>query len=374
MSIDIDAKEKAAADFENDSSLTPEQRLERVRDYAAEVISERRNDPRAKLALSKADSKAVIEIYKCSGKTEADFEALKELPDSDRTGSMQYMLRVSGIKSIGGLNEWAGIVTRRADRLIRLQKEGRNELTRGEFASLVKMKETPEREARPLITAVLSLFAEGCGDDFPAKELIPEFLETAHPKDIPRLYRMILSSLAPKFPSQEKTQKAPSNIPSDTAKLIEQNEQLRAELEEVYSRLNSYEELVEELQGELTEEALTKFLARMNSQEAGMLLDQFAQSEADLKKKISEGYKIPSEVRSVQLCVRVFMRAMRDVFGVSQVLKAGTKINITLEESEKYNYIGSDFTSYDEVHTVEVVSPGWQRGGEIFSQPKVIEC
>ena len=53
----------------------------------------------------------------------------------------------------------------------------------------------------------------------------------------------------------------------------------------------------------------------------------------------------------------------------------GEKLSITLEQAiQKYDYSGSDFDGPDEVKKVEVISPGWRYGKEVFSLPKVIEC
>ena len=112
----------------------------------------------------------------------------------------------------------------------------------------------------------------------------------------------------------------------------------------------------------------------MNSHEAGQLLDQFAKSEQTLKQLSMSGYTVPKELSSVSLCVRMFMRTMRNVFMISPVHVIGEKLTLTLEQAERYDYSGSDFDGSDEIKNVEVISPGWRYGKEIFSLPKVIEC
>ena len=102
-----------------------------------------------------------------------------------------------------------------------------------------------------------------------------------------------------------------------------------------------------------------------------MLLDLFAKSEQTLKQL---GREIPKELSSVSMCVRMFMRTMRNVFMISPVHVIGEKLKLTLEQAEKYDYSGSDFENGDEIKNVEVISPGWRYGNEVFSLPKVIEC
>ena len=104
-----------------------------------------------------------------------------------------------------------------------------------------------------------------------------------------------------------------------------------------------------------------------------MLLDQFAKAERTLKQLSSSGYEIPPELFSVSLCVKIFMRTMREVFRVSPVHKIGERLSLTLEQSENYDYRGSPFTGSGEAKQVEVISPGWRYGQEVFSQPKVLE-
>ena len=150
-------------------------------------------------------------------------------------------------------------------------------------------------------------------------------------------------------------------------------EKLKAELESAYIRLNSSEEDIERLQKESSEHAAIDVLAKMNSPESEMLLDQFAKAERTLKQLSSSGYEIPPELFSVSLCVKIFMRTMREVFRVSPVHEIGERLSLTLEQSENYDYRGSPFTESGEAKQVEVISPGWRYGQEVFSQPKVLE-
>ena len=338
-------------------------------EYISEEITKRKKFNSSRLMKSKTSYFAVKRLYECAGKTSAELDKLKAMRDEDMAETVRSLLGRLSINDFAGLSEWAEEVENNAETLSRLQKDGRQGVSTQDFKTLVRMK---DRTPAATLLALMWRFSVKCGDDYPAKNGITEFLEIIHPNDISRLYKVLLLDLAPKGKQEDRE---PSSDTSPDTKTDAQIEELRAELESAYIRLNASEENFERFQQESAELAVVDVLGKMNSQEAGQLLDQFAKSEQTLKQLSSSGYTVPKELSSVSLCVRMFMRTMRSMFMISPVHVIGEKLSITLEQAvQKYDYSGSDFADSDEVKTVEVISPGWRYRKEIFSLPKVIEC
>ena len=127
------------------------------------------------------------------------------------------------------------------------------------------------------------------------------------------------------------------------------------------------------LQEEGHESAMNEVLRLMNSPASGKLIDQFAKAEKTLKQLQSEKKEIPGDLTVLSVCVKIFMRTMRNVFGVEPVMTPGEILEINLDQAvTRYSYSGSEFEG-GEFKKVEVTAPGWKRGDEIFSLPEVIE-
>ena len=147
---------------------------------------------------------------------------------------------------------------------------------------------------------------------------------------------------------------------------------LKSALECAQIQICSYEKRMESLQKKFADNVWFDALSQMNSPSMGMLLDQFAAAEENLRKLRSRGVEIPREIESIPACIRMFMRAMGSL-GVAAIEKPGAVLNITLAESESYEYSGSDFVDSVEQKAVQVLSPGWIYGDRIVSLPRVVE-
>ncbi|MBQ7219382.1 MAG: hypothetical protein IJS28_00190 [Synergistaceae bacterium] len=343
----------------------------KLAEYVSEETAKRRKFSSVRLLKSKTSFFAARHLYECAGKTPADFEKLKVLRDEDMADAVRTILKRLEIKDFAELKKWAAEEKANADTLVQLQMKGRQGVSNSDFKAILRLK---EKTSAPYLLTLMWLFSAKCSDDYPAKKGLAEFLEIIHPNDIGRLYKVLLLELAPKSKDDDDSDSQEAASVKDSGKYEAQVEELRAELESAYIRLNASEENFERFQQESAELAVVDVLAKMNSQEAGQLLDQFAKSEQTLRQLSSSGYTVPKELSSVSLCVRMFMRTMRSVFRISPVHVMGEKLKLTLEQAERYDYSGSDFADDNEVKTVEVISPGWRYGKEIFSLPKVIEC
>ena len=349
-----------------------EKDLARFTEYLSGAIARRRKERAGRLMKSRTTFFVVRHLYEAAGKSELDLEMLINARDRDTGETVRYNLTKLNITNFEALRKWAGQVDVLSSSLAKLETGGRQSLTDDEFKALVSLK---ERKPAPQLLSVMWRFAQKCNEAFTAKPLLLDMLAIVHPNDIDPLYRMLLLTLAPKIRRESKRENRTDTpeLTEDAKKLAEQNEELKTELESLYIRLNASEESLERSRQEGAELAVIDVLARMNSQEAGMLIDQFAKAEQTLKQLSSSGYKIPNELASVPLCVRMFMQTMRNVFMISPIHKMGETLSLTFEDSGKYDYSGSDFEDSDEAKTVKVLSPGWKCGDEVFSMPKVIE-
>lgn len=353
-------------------------------EYLSKALARRNKANQIMLIRSKTNFFAAKHLFDCAGKNKSAFDKLIASQNEETAEVMQDILELWSIEDFEGLKKWAHDIKSDSAILAKLINSGRKSLADEEFSALSRAGEMRDKKGDAYLLLIMYEAAASSSEDFPAKNFLPEMLEIIHPRDIARLYRMMLLNLSSESSSgksgQSRTkasyheQESESESESENAKLSAQLEELKAELESAYIRLNSSEENFERFQQESAELAIVDVLAKMNSQEAGKLLDQFAKSEQTLKQLASSGYEIPKELSSVSLCVRMFMRTMCNVFMISPVHVIGEKLTLTLEQAERYDYSGSDFDDADDVKTVEVISPGWRYGKEIFSLPKVMEC
>lgn len=350
---------------------------EKFREYLDAEMDWRKKAGEGKLMMSRIDYTALTRLFSCTAKNEAAFEGLKSSGDKDIAHSVDFILNAVNVDDFSGLQEWAAKMENLAGLLVKLQREGKSSLTDEEFSRVLKLK----REGRITLLTVMYLFCEMCGDDFELKSILSEYVAILKPEKTRHLYKMLLLTLAPIQTDSEDDSKQEDSAQNqnhedspEISRLKEQINILKAELEGAYIRLNSSEENYDLLQKEGKEAAINEVLSLMNSKESGMLIDQFAKCEKAMKDLSAKGINLPQEYSSLSLCVRIFMRTMRNIFGVSPVLKSGEIIEMTLDQAERYIYTGSDFRDSEEVKKAEVTSPGWKRNGEIFSLPQVMEC
>lgn len=349
------------------------ERVERLNEYLTSELTARKNAGTHYIMRSRIDQTALIQLFKCAKKNEASLEGLVRSGDEEIADSVRHIVRNLDIADYPALVKWASRVEHDSESLIKMEHDGKNAVSRTDFIYLVRNKDMSDRKARYYLRMVMTLFAQGCSEDFSPRSMLAEYLEIAHPQYIKRMYNMLLLTLAPKQKSDDENQPqqqqtAPAS--QEITDLQEQIDSLKAELEATYIRLNASEENYDTLQKEGHEAAVNEVLGLLNSPASGTLLDQFANAEKSLKDFHGT---IPDELSSLSLCVKIFSRTMRNVFGVTPVCKVGDILTITFEQSERYIYSGSDFIEDGETKKVEVIAPGWKRGDEIFSLPKVIE-
>jgi hypothetical protein len=166
------------------------------------------------------------------------------------------------------------------------------------------------------------------------------------------------------------------DFPEDPKEVLEQLEQdledFRAALECTQTQIEMLENRLEEVREEAARDATVTFFQEMNSERAGNLLDQFVLSGRGLKKLRRSGFVFPPEAESIPASVRMFLQFLEER-RIMPLAEVGTKLRISLKDSEQYDYQGSDFADGEETKLVEVIRPGWEYQGVVISKPSVRE-
>lgn len=153
-----------------------------------------------------------------------------------------------------------------------------------------------------------------------------------------------------------------------------ENADLRAAAESALQQLETVNEELVRIREEAKHEAAVAFFQEMNSGKHSSLLDQFLKAEELVKGLRKSEIEVPQEIELIPIIVRMFNRFLKTQ-GVHPQAAVGSKIEITLSESDAYDYIGSDWEDPGETKTVEVISAGWIYEGALLddeSEPIVI--
>ncbi len=179
---------------------------------------------------------------------------------------------------------------------------------------------------------------------------------------------LIAQALSPEQQPKDETSASMQNL----AILQQQNENYHTALEIAHQQLETLESEIEIIRSEAKREATLLFFQRMNAPSFGNLLDQIAMSEERLKDMKRLNYTFPSEVESIPMSIRMFMKFARSC-DIEAIQPLGQILTINLKESDQYEYEGSEFKDEIEQKEVLVLTSGWQYQGHIISKPKVIE-
>ena len=159
---------------------------------------------------------------------------------------------------------------------------------------------------------------------------------------------------------------------SEQERGIHENDDLRAAAEIAQHQLEALQEELEQIQAEAKQEAVITFFQEMNSGKHSNLLDQFLKAELLVKQLKQRGTEIPQEIELIPILIRMFTRFVK-MQGIRPKAIVGEHKEITLNESDEYEYIGSDWEDPDERKTVKVQSAGWVYADTLISKPKVTE-
>ena len=119
---------------------------------------------------------------------------------------------------------------------------------------------------------------------------------------------------------------------------------------------------------------LSSFFAELNDDKAGNILDNLLISKLTYQTMLEEGWQPDRyEVQNLPMSIGMLLEFMEKK-GFSRVRNIGDVLEINLKEAtENLRYRGSPFLSEDDLKTVRVIVPGWERDGDLIIRPKVSE-
>jgi len=154
-------------------------------------------------------------------------------------------------------------------------------------------------------------------------------------------------------------------VKSENEDLMSAYEMTQQELDELRQKSNT-------LEIESEKKAVINIFKQMNSVEYGNLLDNVALSEKQIRELKAKGWEPPPEAENVSMTVRMFYKFLKK-YGISPMAEIDSKLQINLNQSELYDYEGSEFKDGKEMKNVRVCAPGWTYQKNIISSPKVRE-
>ena len=152
----------------------------------------------------------------------------------------------------------------------------------------------------------------------------------------------------------------------------QENANLRMGTQIAEHRVQVLQEQLVQTQTEAERNAVTSFFQEMNSVRHSSLLDQFLKVEKLLERLQQQETEIPEELELLPTLVDMFSQFL-EMQEIEPKYDVGSKREITLNESDQYEYFGAQFESENERKTVEVLSSGWTYEGELIIKPRVRE-
>ena len=159
---------------------------------------------------------------------------------------------------------------------------------------------------------------------------------------------------------------------SEQERIVHENDDLRAAAEIAQHQLEALQEEIEHIRDEAKQETVITFFQEMNSGQHSNLLDQFLKVESLVRELKQQGTEIPQEIALIPSLIRMFTRFVKTQ-GIRPKAVVGDQKEITLSESDEYEYTGSSWEDPDERKMVEIQSAGWIYGNTLISKPKVKE-
>jgi len=159
---------------------------------------------------------------------------------------------------------------------------------------------------------------------------------------------------------------------SEQERIVHENDDLRATAEIAQHQLEALQEEIEHIRDEAKQETVITFFQEMNSGQHSNLLDQFLKAESLVRELKQQGTEIPQEIALIPSLIRMFTRFVKTQ-GIRPKAVVGEQKEITLSESDEYEYTGSSWENPDERKTVEIQSAGWIYADTLISKPKVKE-
>lgn len=337
-----------------------DKRIEEFRAFIESETASRKNDEEHYIRDSISRFKAAEMLLNAANTDEKTWRSeLTAKGVSRHVRNLAGKLRLSGFQSI---TRWAARTDELTKSLIMLYSGKRTSLG---------LADTDRHGSVRIMCAMLA-FLHAC-PDFPLASGLRELLRIMNPQRTDEVFQKFLEFIRPEDRGDEGAAESggtPQTV-CDVDALTSRAEDLKNALECAQIQIASYEREIAGLREEMEDAVWLDVMTQMNSPAFGMLLDQFAAAEENLARLRRDGFNIPKELESVAACVRLFMRAVRS-FGVVPLREVGAALDIDLEQSEEFDYSGTEFESADNIITIRIVSPGWKYKDTVFSRPRAV--
>jgi len=188
--------------------------------------------------------------------------------------------------------------------------------------------------------------------------------------ELMRVFTSNISSVSAKTTAG--TESAAGTIEEELRLVKSENADLMSAYEMTQQELDDIREKTGNLEIETQRKSIIDLFKRMNSPEYGNLLDNVAQTEKQIKDLKAKGWEPPAEAENSTITIRMYHNFLKK-YGITPMVDIGCELQINLDQSENYDYEGSEFKDGKEIKKVKVYAPGWIYGKDIISRPKVRE-
>lgn len=160
---------------------------------------------------------------------------------------------------------------------------------------------------------------------------------------------------------------APSDPPPAAEAARPEEEDLRAAATGAQRQIAQLQEQLEHIQTTAKDQAVMDFFKGFNTTQNSKLLDQFHKANSMVPKRIT-----PENIEFLWGVLKMFAKFLEKT-GIKPIHQIGERLEITLDESHEYDYVGSNWIEELDKKRVEVITPGWTYKDAIVSRPMVKE-
>lgn len=148
---------------------------------------------------------------------------------------------------------------------------------------------------------------------------------------------------------------------------LPETEQLRAAAIGAERQIAQLQEQVQQMQTTAQNEAVMGFFKEFNSTKNSKLLDQFHKANSMVPQQIT-----PENIEFIWGVLKMFAKFLENM-GIEPMHETGDQLELTLDTSQNYDYVGNDWIETADIKKVEVITPGWTYNDAIVSPAMVKE-
>ena len=146
-----------------------------------------------------------------------------------------------------------------------------------------------------------------------------------------------------------------------------EEEDLRAAATGAQRQIEQLQEQLKQIQNTAHDQAVMDFFKGFNTTQNSKLLDQFHKANSMVPKRIT-----PENIEFLWGVLKMFAKFLEKT-GIQPIHAIGEQLEITLDESHEYDYVGSNWIEELDKKRVEVITPGWTYKDAIVSRAMVKE-